>query len=84
MSRTGSHPEDPEAGTPRFRGQGGAVLTFLGLGVSQGGTPKDPEKTGRTGSRPGDPEAGTPRFRGRGGFDLFRPRGVIGRGPQGP
>ena len=58
--------------------------TFLGLGVSQGGTPKDPEKTRwvdldfyrrKDGVLPRGP---------RGGFDLFRPRGVIGRGPQGP
>ena len=42
----------PTPGTP-WRGPQdvgvGAGLTFLGLGVSQGGTPKDPEKTGWVG-----------------------------------
>jgi hypothetical protein len=82
-------------GSPRFQGRGRAGLTFLGLRVCQGGTPKDPEKTRWVGldfyrRKDGVPPQG-PRGRdpeisgsGQGGFDLFRPRGVIGHGPQGP
>ena len=49
MSRTGVHPGVPEAGSPTIRGQGRAGLSLLDLGVSRGGTPKVPEKTGRVG-----------------------------------
>ena len=49
VSRTGVRLGDPEAGTPRFWGRGGADLTFLGLGVSQGVVPRVPKQTGRGG-----------------------------------
>ena len=49
MSRTGVRPGVPEAGPPTIRGQGGAGLSLLDLGVSRGGTPKVPEKAGRVG-----------------------------------
>jgi hypothetical protein len=88
----------PTPGTPR-RGPrdfgGGAGLTFLGLGVSQVGTRKDPEKTRWVGLDfyrrkdrvpPRGPRGRDPEISesGQGGFDIFRPRGVIGRGPQCP